>query len=504
MTTYPQAALPSSPAAAGEVVAWGDASNEHAEAAMEIPGDLTAPVAALATTTRSMAAVTADGALRVWGAGDALEVLDVPPGITDAVAVALAQGAGLVLHRDGAVTGWGSEHVAAVPEGLQAKAIALGQGGTIAYAVRTDGTLEVWGDPTFLGLLPAPELTDLVDVAADQYQVLALHADGTVASWGLMPQYGQANVPDFGEAKVEQVVAGSAASGVVLDDGTIEVWGQTPPAGEPEFGGETEGADETVVNLSLGTNGGAVTADGAVHTWGANAAINDHDPSLAGEPVAAIVVGDKHAAAIVTTFRALTEPVIAGTPQVGQSLTATPGTFSLAPDAPATGQWYADAAPIAGQTGTALALSESMVGKKITYRSTATRGGEAVTSTSNELGPVTALPSKPDDDDGDDEQASKAKSKIKKVKVKTKGNKRVAKKVRIVVAVRAAQGASPKGKVVVALKGKTKKRAVAKVNAKGKAKVVIKKVKRGKYKVKLRYRGNADVAPTKKSVRVRV
>ncbi|MGE6955148.1 Ig-like domain repeat protein, partial [Staphylococcus capitis] len=112
-----------------------------------------------------------------------------------------------------------------------------------------------------------------------------------------------------------------------------------------------------------------------------------------GKPVAAIVVGTQHAAVIVTTFRPLSAPAITGTPEVGKTLTATPATLSLAPDSPATGQWYAGTDALGGQTGATLVLDPTMVGKKISYKSTAVRGDETITSTSNELGPVSLVAS---------------------------------------------------------------------------------------------------------------
>jgi hypothetical protein len=390
-----QATPVSSPDRAGTVVTWGNAANAPAAAAMAVPADLTAPVSTMATSTRSVAAVTADGELRVWGGAADIEVLDAPV-VTDAVAVALTASAGLVLRRDGSVTGWGSPAIAAVPDGLRAKAIAVGQGGKIAYAVRTDGALVRWGDETFLSVLPLPEsdLTGLEDVAANQNQVLARRANGTVVAWGLVPAFGQASVPDFGERKVEQVAAGSNSNGVVLDDGTIRVWGASVPANQPAFVGTTGGPGETVINLALAGNGGAVTEDGAVRTWGSNAAINNNRPaSLEGQPVASIVLGSQHAAVIVTSFRELSAPTVTGTPQVGQTLTATPATLSLTPDSPATGQWYAGADAIAGQTSATLVLDPTIVGKTITYQGSATRGEETITSTSNAVGPVALVAS---------------------------------------------------------------------------------------------------------------
>jgi hypothetical protein len=465
--------------AAGSLVAWG---GEPAGDARTVPADLTGPVADVATSNSATAAVTADGKLRVWGTGP--EVDFAPTGITNAVAVALAYGHGAILHADGKVTAWGDPEIEAVPSDLRAKAIAVGAAGT-AFAVRTNGELMTWGAEG----VPIPEggLDNLVDVSLGTTgQVLALHANGTIESLAMDPSL--ATVPDLGGKKVTQVVAGAAANGLVLEDGTIKVWGAAAPADEPGFGGKK------VVSLALGTYffsaiGGAVTEDGVVHTWGVPTGIAEHPAALTGQPAADISMGMQHAVVIVTSLQDLTKPTITGTPQVGQTLTAKPATFNLTPTTPATGQWYADAAPIAGKTGTTLVLDQAVVGKKISYRTTATRSGKTVTSASNELGPVTAVIAPP--------PAAKAKSTVSATVKATGKTKTVAKKVTITVTVKTTKGVSPAGKVTVTLKGKTKKKITATVNANGKAKVTFKKVKHGKYKAALAYAGNSNVASSK-------
>jgi hypothetical protein len=378
-----------SPARAGSVVAWSDPEDPNPGAA--VPEDLTEPVVDIAVSGAATAAVTTEGHLRVWGLG---AEADAPAGITDAVAVTMAAGHGAVLRTGGKITAWGDEDVAAVPSDLRAKAIAVTSGGT-GYAVRLDGTLTTWGaDNSAAFPLPTSGLTNLVDVATNPTgsSTIALRADGTVIAWSADPADPAATVPDLGGRKVTQIVAGGGVMGVVLDDGTIKVWGVGAPTGEPDFEGKK------VVNLALGffgfvPLGGAITEDGVVHTWGAASPVQSHPASLEGHPAGAIAIGVSHAAAVLTTFREWAKPTITGNPQVGQVLTATPAAFTLAPDAPATGQWYADAAPIAGQAGTTLSVDAAVVGKRISYRSTATRGGKTITSASDELGPVTRVPS---------------------------------------------------------------------------------------------------------------
>lgn len=488
-----QASRAPSPALAGSVVAWGNTDIPLAADAIEVPADLTAPVADIATSMWATAAVTTDGHLRVWGSG--VEVEDAPTDVTDAVAVSVIADRGAVLHADGRITAWGDPDFKNVPSDLRAKAIAIDPAGT-GYAVKTDGTLATWGAEAFP--MPASGLTNLVDVAstATGLFVMALRADGTVIAWSPNPADPLATLPDLGGRKVTQIVAGSGAYGLVLDDGTIRVWGaeDSVPANQPDFAGKK------VISLALGylyanPIAGAVTEDGVVHTWGADGAVQTHPAQLAGQPVTDIALGFQHAAVVVTSLQEVTKPMIAGTAQVGQSLTATPATFNVPTDAPATGQWYADAAPITGQTGTTLVLDKSVVGKKISYRSTGTRSGKTVTSASTELGPVTEAPKPP---------ITKAKSTVTAKAKATGKTKKVAKKVTITITVKTTKGVSPAGKVTVTLKGKTKKKVTATVNAKGKATVTVKKVKRGKYQAQVSYAGNAKVASSKKAIKFKV
>jgi len=480
-----QAARAPMPALDGSLVTWGDTTDFMANAALTIPNDFTAPVADIAANMGATAVVTTDGHLRVWGVG--VEVDDAPTNITDAVAVSMAFDHAAVLHADGTISAWGATpEFADVPSTLRAKAIAVSSGGT-GYAVKPDGTLTTWGTETFP--MPATGLTDLVDVAttATGAAVMALKADGTPIAWTPNPSDPVGTIPDLGGKKVTQIVTGSGANGLVLDDGSIKVWGPSAPTGQPDFGGKK------VISLALGflyTNSiaGAVTEDGVVHTWGASSAVDTHPETIAGKPVTSIELGYLHAAVIVGDLREKGKPSITGTPQVGQTLTAAAATFNLPTDAPATGQWYADAAPIAGQTGTTLTLADAVVGKKISYRSTATRSGKTVTSASNELGPVTAKAS-----------AGKAKSTVTATLKATGKTKKLAKKVKVTVTVKTTKGISAAGKVKVTLKGKTKKTITVKVNANGKGTGTFKNVKRGKYKAQLSYAGNSGVSSSKAS-----
>ena len=86
----------------------------------------------------------------------------------------------------------------------------------------------------------------------------------------------------------------------------------------------------------------------------------------------------------------VTPPSIAGTPQVGQTLTGTPATFNDTTDAvTVTNQWLADGEVIEGATDVTLDLAEEQLDADITFRSTAAReGSDPVVSESEPVGPV--------------------------------------------------------------------------------------------------------------------
>ncbi len=352
----------------GPLVVWGDADDPVAGPAVSGPGALTTAALDVAVTDRATAVVTADGRLRVWGPSGAAEVAQAPTDITDAVAVTLIDDNGAVLRAGGKITVWGvSAKLRTLPNGTY-EAVSLA--GTTGYAVARVAPkgLTVWG--TTPAFRPPPSgIIGLVDVSAGPDQVLALRANGTVVAWGnaqVSPLFN--TVPDLGGQQVVEIATGPGANGVVLADGTIRIWGPSVPVGQPDLTGQR------VVSLDLGDGvAGAVTADGAVHTWGSDSAIDAVPASLAGQPISTIAVGAKHAAVLIA-YRAVSEVRVSGSPQVGQTLTATPATYTLPPTT-TTGQWYADLDPIPGQTGTTLTVTDAFVGRTLSYRSSASRGG---------------------------------------------------------------------------------------------------------------------------------
>lgn len=84
------------------------------------------------------------------------------------------------------------------------------------------------------------------------------------------------------------------------------------------------------------------------------------------------------------------DPVLSGTPTVGETLTVTNGTAGGTPAATFARVWLRDGVAIAGATGTTRVLTEDDVDALISVRVTATNSAGSDVAISNELGPVVA------------------------------------------------------------------------------------------------------------------
>ena len=100
-------------------------------------------------------------------------------------------------------------------------------------------------------------------------------------------------------------------------------------------------------------------------------------------------------AGIAPSFTA--DPVLSGTPAVGETLTVTNGTAGGNPPATFARSWLRDGAVIAGATGTTRVLTEDDVDAQISVRVTATNSAGSDEAASNELGPVAGAEPDPEE-----------------------------------------------------------------------------------------------------------
>jgi hypothetical protein len=85
----------------------------------------------------------------------------------------------------------------------------------------------------------------------------------------------------------------------------------------------------------------------------------------------------------------ISPPVISGTPQVGQTLTASDGTWTGSPTSFAD-QWLLGGSPISGATGATFVPVTADIGGLISVQVTATNANGSSSATSAAVGPVTS------------------------------------------------------------------------------------------------------------------
>lgn len=170
----------------------------------------------------------------------------------------------------------------------------------------------------------------------------------------------------------------------------------------------------------------------------------------------------------IPVITSVTPPAVTGTPVVGQTLSASTGSWSVV-DVDLAYQWFAAGTAIAGATGPELGVTSDLVGKAVHVRVTASKAGHesatvpsALTATVAKAASVVTLTLKP--------------------KKTTTTNKRITVTVRV-----AAAGISQlTGKIKVTV-GKKKVTAKMAASSNGKIKVKLPKLKKGTAKIKVVY-----------------
>ncbi|CAE7225905.1 unnamed protein product [Symbiodinium sp. CCMP2592] len=115
-------------------------------------------------------------------------------------------------------------------------------------AVRSDGTVATWGDPTSGGNSDAVQhlLHDVQEIFATKAAFAALRSDGSVITWG-SPMYGgnSSRVEHQLQGGVARVYAAECAFAAVRTDGSLVTWGY------PRYGGCCEAVRHQLVAEAL-------------------------------------------------------------------------------------------------------------------------------------------------------------------------------------------------------------------------------------------------------------
>jgi len=146
--------------------------------------------------------------------------------LTNIVAIATEGLHAMALKSDGTVVMWGwdeNKKLLTVPPGLNnVTAISLGSDHNVV--LKADGTLVAWGyDTTFGGFEPSAVVTagvsNVAAVAAGGMDTLALKRDGTIEWWG-----GHYGAPPPGMSNIVAITGRNVDYLVLMKDGTVVEW----------------------------------------------------------------------------------------------------------------------------------------------------------------------------------------------------------------------------------------------------------------------------------------
>jgi len=201
----------------------------------------------------------AQSSIIAWGVSTSI-LTNVPPGLTNIIAVAAGGDHALVLRSDGTLLAWGLNTFGQtnIPSALS-NVVAIAAGYSHSLALRSDRTIMAWGLNTSGQTNVPVGLTNVIGIACGAYHNLALSGDGTVTVWGSNLN-GQTNVPP-GLKNVTAISAGTTSSTVLTADGAVVSWGSSATTNVPAALANAVGiASGDLLSLAL-------LADGHVSAW---------------------------------------------------------------------------------------------------------------------------------------------------------------------------------------------------------------------------------------------
>ena len=249
------------------------------------PSGLT-DITAIAAGERALQrlALKTDGTVLAWGCDTLPEddegQCDVPPGLSDVVAIAAATHYSLALKADGTVVKWGGASLPIPAEVTDVVAIASGGYSVGDFALKADGTVLAWWAEG--GINPGIRLFDVISIAAGGYFLLAVHADGRITQKRLdYSAYRYSSPP--APFRVRTLPAVTAASGelssiALLRDGSVVVWNCDQESG-PWFSFVFKRFSNIVAVGAVATYPYylALTEDGTVISWQEHFFVNEPD-----------------------------------------------------------------------------------------------------------------------------------------------------------------------------------------------------------------------------------
>jgi uncharacterized repeat protein (TIGR02543 family) len=340
--------------APGIVLAWGNNQSSQTN----VPPGLTNNVAIAAGGYHSLS-VNSNGQVVAWGYNGDGEAT-VPPGLTNAMAVAAGGWHSLALLSNGTVVAWGSSGFGQtnVPTGLN-NVVAIAGGYYHSLALQNNGKVVGWGyNADGETTLPAAlSNSTATAISAGYTHNLALKSDGTVVAWGAN-YYGEGAVP-AGLSNVMAIAAGGDHNLALQSNGTMVAWGNNSD-GQATV---PLGLSNVMAIAAGGYHNLALQSNGMVVAWGANADGQVNVPSGLSN-VVSVAAGGAHSLAIAMASVILSAPPPAIALASGASTNLNVLVWQ---GAPFTCQWLLNGLPLAGATATNLVITNFNLAKAGAY-----------------------------------------------------------------------------------------------------------------------------------------
>lgn len=253
-------------------------------------------VFAVFAVATAQAQALAPGSMAGWGDNSTgqTQLPSITPTIANISAIASSRGNTIALRSDGTVIVWGLNNgsLTTPPPGLN-DVTAVSAAGNYMMALRRNGSVTFWDSfSQFTPFVPAG-LTEVAAIAAGLAHAMVLKRDGTVVDWRV-DDGTLIGVPS-GATNVTAIAAGSFHSLALKNDGTVVAWGDniagqsTVPAGL-----------DNVIAIAAGSRFSmALRNDGTVVAWGGTVLFGESTVPAGLANVKAIAAGEFHALALV-------------------------------------------------------------------------------------------------------------------------------------------------------------------------------------------------------------
>jgi alpha-tubulin suppressor-like RCC1 family protein len=266
----------------GDVAVWGEPYFDDVYGFTQVPPGLTNVMAVSAGAYHNLA-LKRDGTVVAWGDNRDGQS-DPPADLNNVVSIAAGLRHNLALLANGTVVAWPTNDFATPPEGLD-QVVAIAAGSDCSAALRADGTVVSWGYSDVGQTNLPPDFGNVVALAMFHYSSLALTRDEQVLGWG-WNNYGQTTSPPLRDAVA--IGVGTFFSAAVRANGSVHVWGDT---GVP---GPTPGLTDAIAVACGDHHALALTRAGRIVQWGYETSV----PSRL-RNVVAISAGWHHSVALV-------------------------------------------------------------------------------------------------------------------------------------------------------------------------------------------------------------